>query len=120
MSEEGFVTLADGNEVYAQGAKLAPDLQLLVARQYDRDQASLLVLSAVFLGVGAAIVAAVALVALITSRHLAQRMDAVNMALGAAADGRSASFPRAPARWGMKLTRWQGTARAFWRGRRNL
>ncbi len=93
MSEEGFVTLADGNEVYAQGAKLAPDLQLLVARQYDRDQASLLVLSAVFLGVGAAIVAAVALVALITSRHLAQRMDAVNMALGAAADGRSASFP---------------------------
>ena len=92
MSEEGFVTLVDGTEVYAQGAKLAPDLQLLVAREYDRDQASLLIISAVFLGVGAAIVAAVALVALITSRHLARRMDAVNMALGAAADGRSANF----------------------------
>jgi signal transduction histidine kinase len=92
-SEEGFITLADDTDVYAQGAKLAPDLQLLVAREYDRDQASLVVLSAVFLGVGAAIVGAVALVALITSRHLAQRMDAVNVALGAAADGRSASFP---------------------------
>ena len=93
MSEEGFVTLSDGTEVYAQGAKLAPDLQLLVARQYDRDQASLLVISAAFLGVGGAIVGAVALVALITSRHLARRMDAVNVALGAAADGRSAHFP---------------------------
>lgn len=93
LSEEGFVTLADGTDVYAQGARLAPDLQLLVARQYDRDQASLLVISAVFLGVGAAIVAAVAMVALITSRHLARRMDAVNVALGAAADGRAASFP---------------------------
>ncbi|KPF91610.1 hypothetical protein IP81_10520 [Novosphingobium sp. AAP83] len=93
LSEEGFVTLADGTDVYAQSAKLAPDLQLLVARQYDRDQASLLVISAVFLGVGAAIVGAVALVALITSRHLARRMDAVNVALGAAADGRASSFP---------------------------
>ena len=93
MSEEGFITLADGTDVYAQGAKLAPDLQLLVAREYDRDRASLLVLSAVFLAVGAGIVGAVALVAWITSRHLARRMDAVNAALGAAADGRSASFP---------------------------
>lgn len=92
LSEAGFVTLADGTDVYAQGARLAPDLQLLVARQYDRDQASLLVISAVFLGVGAAIVAAVAMVALITSRHLARRMDAVNVALGAAAEGRAASF----------------------------
>ena len=28
LSEEGFVTLSDGTAVYAQGAKLAPDLQL--------------------------------------------------------------------------------------------
>lgn len=93
MSEEGFITLPDGTDVYAQGAKLAPDLQLLVAREYDRDRSSLIVLSAVFLAVGAGIVGAVALVAWITSRHLARRMDAVNAALGAAADGRSASFP---------------------------
>lgn len=93
LSEEGFVTLADGTQAYAQGAKLAPDLQLLVAREYDRDSAALTVLSGVFLAVGAAIVAAVAMVAWITARHLAQRMDAVNAALGAAADGRAASFP---------------------------
>lgn len=93
LSEEGFVTLADGTEAFAQAAKLAPDLQLLAAREYDRDRMSLLVLSGVFLAVGAAIVGAVALVALFTSRHLARRMDAVNAALGAAADGRIASFP---------------------------
>lgn len=93
LSEEGFVTLAGGTETFAQGAKLAPDLQLLVAREYDRDRMSLLVLSGVFLAVGAAIVGAVAMVAWFTSRHLAQRMDAVNAALGSAADGRAASFP---------------------------
>lgn len=93
LSEEGFVTLAGGTEAFAQGAKLAPDLQLLVAREYDRDRTSLLVLSGVFLAVGAGIVGAVALAAWFTSRHLARRMDAVNAALGAAADGRAASFP---------------------------
>lgn len=93
LSEEGFVTLSDGTAVYAQGAKLAPDLQLLVAREYDRDRASFMVLSGVFLAVGAAIVGAVALAAWMTARHLAQRMNAVNAALGAAADGRAASFP---------------------------
>lgn len=93
LSEEGFVTLAGGTEAFAQGAKLAPDLQLLVAREYDRDRTSLLVLSGVFLAVGAGIVGAVALAAWYTSRHLARRMDAVNAALGAAADGRAASFP---------------------------
>lgn len=93
LSEEGFVTLAGGTEAFAQGAKLAPDLQLLVAREYDRDRMSLLVLSGVFLAVGAAIVGAVAMVAWFTSRHLARRMDAVNAALGSAADGRAASFP---------------------------
>ncbi len=92
-SEEGFVTLTGGTQVYAQGAKLAPDLQLLVAREYDRDSTALAVLSGAFLAVGAAIVAAVAFVAWITGRHLARRMDAVNAALGAAADGRAASFP---------------------------
>lgn len=92
-SEEGFVTLADGTDVYAQGAKLAPDLQLLVAREYDRDRSAFAVLSAAFLAVGAGIIGAVAFVAWITARHLARRMDAVNAALGAAADGRAASFP---------------------------
>ncbi len=93
LSEEGFVTLAGGTEAFAQGAKLAPDLQLLVAREYDRDRTSLLVLSGVFLAVGAGIVSAVALTAWFTARHLARRMNAVNAALGAAADGRAASFP---------------------------
>ncbi len=93
QSEQGFITLADGTPVFAQGTRLAPDLQLLVAREYASDRAALMVLSAAFLAVGAAIVAAVALVAWITARHLAQRMNAVNAALGAAADGRSASFP---------------------------
>lgn len=93
LSEEGFITLDGGVPVYAQGTRLAPDLQLLVAREYDRDRTALAVLSVAFLGVGAAIVGAVALVAWFTARHLARRMDAVNAALGAAADGRPASFP---------------------------
>ncbi|HQS68398.1 MAG: hypothetical protein B7Y36_12190 [Novosphingobium sp. 28-62-57] len=93
QSEQGFITLADGTAVFAQGTRLSPDLQLLVAREYASDQAALMVLSAAFLGVGAAIIAGVALVAWITARHLARRMNAVNAALGAAADGRSASFP---------------------------
>lgn len=92
-SEQGFLALSDGTKVYAQGARLAPGLQLLVAREYERDSAAQTMLSAAFLGVGAAIVAAVALVAWLTARHLARRMDAVNAALGAAADGRSARFP---------------------------
>lgn len=92
-SEQGFVTLADGTPVYAQGAMLSPDLKLLVAREYGADRAALAVLSAAFLAVGAAIVGAVALVAWITARHLGRRMAAVNAALGAAADGRAAHFP---------------------------
>ncbi|MCX7284284.1 MAG: HAMP domain-containing sensor histidine kinase [Novosphingobium sp.] len=93
QSEQGFITLADGTAVFAMGTRLAPDLQLLVAREYATDRAALMVLCAAFLGVGAAIIAGVALVAWITARHLARRMNAVNAALGAAADGRSASFP---------------------------
>ncbi len=92
-SEEGFITLADGTSVYAQGTALAPDLRLLVAREYAQDRSALFVLSAAFLSVGAAIVAAVALAASMTSRHLAQRMNALNAALGAAADGHAARFP---------------------------
>lgn len=92
-SEEGFIALDDGTPVYAQGAMLAPDLQLLVAREYQSDRAAQFVLSAAFLAVGAAIIGAVALVAWFTARHLAERMNAVNAALGAAADGRAASFP---------------------------
>jgi signal transduction histidine kinase len=92
-SEQGFITLADGTPVYAQGTALAPDLRLLVAREYGQDRSALFVLSAAFLSVGTAIVGAVALAAWITSRHLGQRMNALSAALGAAADGRAASFP---------------------------
>jgi hypothetical protein len=40
LSEQGFVDLADGARVYARATRLAPDLNLLVARTYECPAAS--------------------------------------------------------------------------------
>lgn len=55
LSEQGFVTLPDGTPVYARATRLAPDLDLLVARTYERDWHALLRLIGMF-GVGAALI----------------------------------------------------------------
>lgn len=93
LSEEGYVELTGGKQVYAHGARLGPDLQLLVAREYSHDREALERLSAIFLVAGTAIVAGVALVSHLTARHLARRMERVNSAFAAAVDGGAAHFP---------------------------
>ncbi len=55
LSEQGFVDLADGTRVFARATRLGPDLNLLVARTYDRDWNALLRLMAMF-GLGAALI----------------------------------------------------------------
>lgn len=97
LSEQGYVTLASGVAVYARVTRLAPDLELMVARSYERDSAMLRRLSLLFAGVGAAIVAIVAALARITARRLARRVEAINRAFRAAEDGHSAPIGAAQA-----------------------
>lgn len=92
LSEQGYVTLADGTPVYARAARLAPDLQLLVAREYAQDRETLRRLSRIFLGVGAAIVVSVGLLAALMARGLAKRIDRINEGLRAAAEGYPAAL----------------------------
>jgi signal transduction histidine kinase len=55
LSEQGYVTLSDGTRVYARATRLAPDLDLLVARTYARDWNALVRLMAMF-ALGAAVI----------------------------------------------------------------
>lgn len=91
-SEQGYVTLPGGTNVYARADRLAPDLQLLVAREYAQDRAALARLTHIFLAVGAAIVVVVALVSVLTSRSLARRIVRIEEGLRAAAEGYPASL----------------------------
>jgi signal transduction histidine kinase len=88
LSEEGAVTLADGTPAYAHVARIGPDLQIMVAREYAEDRAALWRVSAIFLVVGTGIVAAVALVANATGQRLGERVETINESLRAAAEGR--------------------------------
>ncbi|BAK64898.1 two-component system sensor histidine kinase [Sphingobium sp. SYK-6] len=92
LSEQGYVTLAGGTPVYARAAKLGPDLQLLVAREYAQDRETMRRLTHIFLAVGAAIVLGVGAVAMLTARGLARRIDHVNANLRAAAEGYPAAL----------------------------
>ncbi len=92
FSEQGYVTLSDGTKVYARAAKLAPDLQLLVTREYAQDRETLSRLTQIFLGVGAAIILVVGLVAVLTARGLARRIERINEGLRAAAEGYPAAL----------------------------
>ncbi|MBT2186508.1 sensor histidine kinase [Sphingobium nicotianae] len=92
LSEQGYVTLTGGTKVYARAAKLAPDLQLLVAREYAQDRETLSRLTQIFLGVGAAIILVVGLVAVLTARGLARRIERINEGLRAAAEGYPAAL----------------------------
>jgi signal transduction histidine kinase len=92
LSAEGYLTLPDRTPVYARAARLGPDLQLLVAREYAQDRATLKRLAQIFLGVGAAIIIAVALIAVLTARGLAKRIDRIQEGLRNAAEGYPAAL----------------------------
>lgn len=94
LSEEAFLTLADGTDVFARATRLSPDLDLLVARTYDRDKNSLLRLAALFLGAAAVIILAVWLIGRNAASGLRQRITQISGALRAAEHGDEASqFP---------------------------
>lgn len=87
LSEDGYVVLDDKTPVYARATALAPDLKLLVAREYGADRALLRTIGWVFLGVGAAIVAAVTGLARSTAGRLGRRIRRINQSFRASAEG---------------------------------
>ena len=76
-SEQGYVTV-DGVRSYARATRLAPELDLLVARDTSRESAILLRLIVAFLLSGVTIIAAVALVAWWRFRQLSHRLARIN------------------------------------------
>jgi signal transduction histidine kinase len=92
LSEAGFITLADGTQVYARATRLAPDLDLLVGRTYEADRAALLRLVGMFAITAALIVLAVWLLGRVAAQNLRQRIGAISTALRAFEDGREAEL----------------------------
>lgn len=92
-SEQGFVTLADGAPAYGRATRLAPDLNLLVARTYERDWHALLRLMAMF-GVGAA---GIVLTSWALGRRAAgtlrRRIGTISKAFRAAEEGGEVNLP---------------------------
>lgn len=93
LSEEGFLTLSDGTDVYARATRLSPDLDLMVARTYERDWNALLRLVALFAIAGGAIVLATWAIGRGAMQRLRRRVDRISMALRAAEHGREADLP---------------------------
>lgn len=97
LSAAGFVTLPDRTPVYARATQLAPNLRLLVAREYGHDTALARRIGWAFLAAGAFAAIAVGLVGRWRSKRLADRIGLINRAfrepddatLSALAEGRS-------------------------------
>ncbi len=77
-SEEGFVTLTDGTNVYARATRLAPELDLLVAREYAPDTAAIQRLAAIFLATAGAIVLVVSLLGWSVAKRLSKRITTIS------------------------------------------
>lgn len=93
LSEQGFITLPDGTPVYARATRLAPDLDLLVARTYERDWRALLRLIGMF-GIGAAvIVLATWALGRRAADTLRQRVGEISKAFRTAEDGGEVAPP---------------------------
>jgi len=86
-SERGYLELAGGEKAYARATRLSPDLDLLVARSYERDSAAMLRLAGLFLLAAAAIVLALWLVGRRAAGTLRRRVSAINGAFRAAERG---------------------------------
>lgn len=92
-SEQGFVTLADGAPAYARATRLAPDLNLLVARTYERDWHALVRLMAMF-GAGAAgVVLASWALGRRAAGTLRRRIGTISKAFRAAEEGSDVELP---------------------------
>ena len=77
-SEEGFVTLADGTEVYARATRLGPELDLLVAREYTPDTAAIQRLAVIFLATAGGIVLVVWLLGWRAANRLSRRITRIS------------------------------------------
>ena len=77
-SEQGFIVLPSGEAVYARATILAPDLQLLVARDYSRDTRLLWRLALTFAAAATAIALFVWLIGRSAAATLARRVARIN------------------------------------------
>ncbi len=93
LSEEGYLTLADGTDVFARATSLSPDLDLMVARSYEHDWNALMRLVALFTAAAGLIVLATWLVGRSAMQRLRRRIDRISAALRAAEHGREADLP---------------------------
>lgn len=80
LSEAGYITLGRGKPAYARATQLAPDLKLLVAREYGHDSALARQIGLAFLAAGALAAVAVGIVGVWRSRKLADRIGRINRA----------------------------------------
>ncbi len=80
LSEAGQVRMVNGDAVYGRATQLAPDLRLLVAREFGDDTALRRRMLLVFLAGGAALVLGVGAIGWLAGRRLSGRIDLVNNA----------------------------------------
>ncbi|MEP7222154.1 MAG: HAMP domain-containing sensor histidine kinase [Novosphingobium sp.] len=96
MSDAGYVTLPGGQPAFARATQLAPNLRLLVAREYGQDSAIMRQVSWAYLAAGMLAAALVCVLGMWRARKLADRIDRINRAfrepdgpsLAALAEGR--------------------------------
>lgn len=79
-SERGYVTLANGVKAYARATQLAPDLRIVIAREYGRDALLFRQITLAFIAVGLLAAAAVGMVGRWRARRLADRIERINQA----------------------------------------
>lgn len=80
LSEGGYVTLPGGVPAYARATQLAPNLKLLVAREYGHDSALAQRIGWAFLAAGLLAAVAVGILARWRSLNLADRIGRINHA----------------------------------------
>jgi signal transduction histidine kinase len=95
LSEQGYVTLSDGRPVYARATLLAPDLRLLVAREYGPDLAQMRQLNWTFAAVALLILLAALLLSHFAGQRLLDRVARITQALGHADTAGLQDGPRA-------------------------
>ncbi len=80
LSEAGYITLPGDAPAYARATQLAPDLKLLVAREYGYDSALARRISWAFLAAGGLAAAVVGLLGRWRANRLARRVGRINRA----------------------------------------
>lgn len=93
LSEDGFLTLADGTDVYARATRLSPDLDLMVARTYERDRNAVMRLIALFAAAAGLIVLATYLLGRSAMQRLRRRIGRISAAFRAVEQGAEADLP---------------------------